>query len=106
LQRIKRAVDLDRVERARGKLELAMLWQILRIEDASPWLVAPAGNADANLGGHRMNLSIARLCAARSVRGLGRRRCGPRTRRWLGSSRFPVRRPCAPRLQSSRWGRC
>ncbi len=48
LQRVMRAVDLDGVDRARGEFEFARLGQSLRIEDATPALVAPSRDADSN----------------------------------------------------------
>ena len=49
-QAIEGRVDLDRVERVRVELEPPRRRSPLRIEDASPVLVAPAGAANADHG--------------------------------------------------------
>src|SRR5437868_716454 len=46
LQRIMRAVDLDRIEMPAGIRELVALAQLFRIEAAAPAGIAPPGNAD------------------------------------------------------------
>src|SRR5436853_1331884 len=46
LQRIMRAVDLDRVEMPAGVGQLVGLAQLLRVEAAAPAGIAPAGDAD------------------------------------------------------------
>ena len=48
LQRIERAVELDAGEAARGVFQFPPLRQSGRVEHATPGLVAPAGNADAD----------------------------------------------------------
>ena len=48
LQRLMRAVDLDRVEKPAGIGELVALAQFLRIEAAAPAGIAPAGDAGAD----------------------------------------------------------
>jgi hypothetical protein len=48
LQRIERAVDLDGGEVPAAERELAALGKVLRVPDAAPRLVAPAGDAYAN----------------------------------------------------------
>jgi hypothetical protein len=48
LQRIMRAVDLDRIEMPAGIGELVALAQPFRIEAAAPSGIAPAGDADAD----------------------------------------------------------
>jgi len=42
LERIKGPVDLDRIERTAGKLELAALGEVLGVKDAPPSGIAPA----------------------------------------------------------------
>src|SRR5216110_2759219 len=49
LQRVERAVDLDRVEVARHVLELAPLRQSWRVEPAPPVAVPPPGQAHPDL---------------------------------------------------------
>ena len=51
LERVEGSVDLDGVEGAGGELELAALLEFGWVEDAAPALVAPAGDADADLAG-------------------------------------------------------
>src|SRR4051794_40590753 len=53
LQRVMRAVDLDRVEVAGSVGELVALAQPLRIKAAAPAAIAPAGDADADLAAPR-----------------------------------------------------
>jgi len=48
LQRVERAVDLDRLQQARRVCELEALRQRVRIEHATPGRVAPAGNSHAD----------------------------------------------------------
>jgi hypothetical protein len=48
LQRIMRAVDLDRVEMPAGIGEFVFLAQLLRVKAAAPAGIAPAGDADAD----------------------------------------------------------
>src|SRR5207302_2956317 len=48
LQRIMRAVDLDRVEMPAGISQFVGLAQLLRVEAAAPAGIAPAGDADAD----------------------------------------------------------
>jgi hypothetical protein len=48
LQRVERAVDLERVKDGRGVRELEPLGETLRIEPAAPGRVPPAGEADPN----------------------------------------------------------
>jgi hypothetical protein len=48
LQRVERAVDLDRGEETAREFELAPLRQALGIEDAAPAAIAPARDADAD----------------------------------------------------------
>jgi hypothetical protein len=48
LQRIERAIELDRGENARGVFQLARLRQPARVEVAPPRRVAPARNADTD----------------------------------------------------------
>ena len=52
LQRVERAVDLDRIELLRGKFQFALVRELVRIEDAAPTGVPPARNADADARGH------------------------------------------------------
>ena len=52
LQRVERAVDLDRGKHARGVLQLLRLRQLLGVEHATPRFVAPAGDADADVACH------------------------------------------------------
>src|SRR3954449_5350488 len=53
LQRVMRAVDLDRVEMAGGMGELVALAQPLRIKAAAPAAIAPAGDSDPDLAAPR-----------------------------------------------------
>src|SRR5205823_2852887 len=62
LQRVKRAVDLHGIERAAGKFELAVLWQIFRVKLSAPAGVSPTRNADAKVAGRTM------LCGAVETR--------------------------------------
>src|SRR5690349_3881976 len=57
LERVERAVDLDRRKGARGEFQLAALRKVLRIEHAAPGRVTPARNADTN--GCRHDLTAA-----------------------------------------------
>src|SRR6185503_4452615 len=50
LQRIERAIELDRGKNARSEFQLAALL-VIRIEHAAPRRIAPAGDADADGGG-------------------------------------------------------
>ncbi len=49
LEGVEGAVDLDGVEGVGGELELETLLEFGRVEDAAPALVAPAGDADADV---------------------------------------------------------
>jgi hypothetical protein len=51
LQRVEGAVDLDRREERCGVGQLSLLRQRGRVEPATPALVVPAGDADANAAG-------------------------------------------------------
>src|SRR5262249_4148508 len=57
LKRIKRAVDLDRIELPRGVFQLAFLREILWIGGPTPRFISPTGNADARLA-HLAPLSL------------------------------------------------
>src|SRR5207237_6795200 len=50
LQRVKRTVDLDRVENTAGIFQLSSLSQFPGIKLPAPSLVAPPGNTDARSG--------------------------------------------------------
>src|SRR6185503_15077059 len=48
LQRVERAVELDRGKVRAAELELAAVGEAFGVPDTAPRLVAPAGNADPN----------------------------------------------------------
>src|SRR5438067_12260766 len=62
LQRIERAVDLDRRQHPRRVFQLAVLRQLVGIEHVAPRLVAPAGDADADAACHACTRSSELSC--------------------------------------------
>src|SRR5690606_31382686 len=50
----------------RGVPEFEALWQILRVEDSTPGLVAPAGYSDADLSHARVSSLREKACGQRS----------------------------------------
>src|SRR5262245_20680618 len=70
LERVERAVDLDRAEPPAGELELTPLRQALRIEDAAPRGVAPAGDADPHAAARARTFPPPRPCDRRPRRGI------------------------------------
>jgi hypothetical protein len=87
LQRVERAVHLDRVERAAGKSELLLDPDALGIKNAPPGLVAPARDADPHLHGSGRTLASGRKLVHAA------RRCTSRSRFACGKSHGSGDRP-------------
>ena len=79
LQRVERAVDLDRREPPGGVLELAALRQAGGVEHRAPRRVAPAGDPGAD--GHRASVSVVPARAGRGRTWWRRDSAQPRPRR-------------------------